>query len=279
MANWSKHTPLGAILASLACAGACGGSSELTFSSEDAGPDAAGTGTGGSSGSSGSAGANGSSGSAGSAGRGGSSGSAGSGGAGAGGTLGAAGTAGSSGSGGTGGTAGTGGGGSCPAAQPSPNTACAPDGLSCHYGECCPTTANCKGGRWQVLVPPCAQPVCPNEVPTNGDDCSVCIPSPCRYDRCGSDNVVRVATCNAQTKKWVVLATACGTACGPDGRVCKSDELCVRSSGGIGFSYSCQKNPCSPNPVTCDCAAPLCGGFTCSSASEHQVDCVCLVCV
>jgi len=108
------------------------------------------------------------------------------------------------------------------------------------------------------------------------------LPSPCRYDQCGRDGVVRVASCNTQTKKWVVLATPCNVPCGTSGTECKQGELCVRRSTGIGFTYSCQKNPCTPpSPVSCECAAPLCGDrpYVCSSADEQQVNCDCLVCV
>jgi hypothetical protein len=242
-------------------------------------------GRGGASGSAGTAGRGGTSGSAGTAGRGGTSGSAGT--AGRGGTSGSAGTAGgggTSGSAGTSGTAGSGGapdGGTCPSALPTAGSVCAPDGLRCSYGECCPTIATCSNGRWQVLAPQCLPPVCPSMRPRNGDACDPCRDgTQCRYDRCDSGNDVSIASCNAQTRMWQILSVPCQTPCGPDGMMCDSDEICVRSSGGAGFNFRCEDNPCAPQPVTCQCAAPVCGGnpWVCSSANDQLVTCSCLTC-
>jgi hypothetical protein len=321
MARWPKVTAsLTAIAFTLTAIEACSGSSEVSFHDAGSGRGASGgaagqgasagndgsggasgisgaNGSGGAGGTNGTAGADGSAGlggtsgsagrggTSGSAGRGGTSGSAGRGGtsgsAGRGGTNGSAGTAGTSGTAGTNGASGAPDGGTCPSTVPNPSSPCAPNGLSCSYGDCCPVTATCSGGGWQVITPPCVPPVCPASSPRNGDSCDPCRDATqCRYDRCDGGDGVAVASCNGQTKRWQVLVGACESPCRAQGMSCDPDEICVRRSGGAGFNYSCEDNPCGSNPVTCQCAAPACGGdpWVCSSANDQLVTCSCLTC-
>jgi hypothetical protein len=317
MASWPRVTAsLTAIAFSLTAIEACSGSSEVSFHDFDAGSgrgasggaagqgasggnDGSGgaSGIGGANGRGGTGGTNGTAGVDGSAGRGGTAGSAGRGGttgsAGRGGTSGSAGRGGTNGSAGRGGTNGSAGaagtngasgapdGGTCPSTVPNHDSPCAPNGLSCSYGDCCPVTATCSAGRWQVLTPPCVPPVCPAAPPRNGDSCDPCRDATqCRYDRCDGGDGVAVASCNAQTDRWQVLIGPCENPCRAQGDPCDSDEICVRRSGGAGFTYSCEDNPCGPDPVTCQCAAPACGGnpWVCSSASDQLVICSCFTC-
>jgi hypothetical protein len=313
---------IGVSTAALLCAASCGDADGVDFDSTDgggssgkqssggaSGKGSGGSGVGGSSGSGGSAtgGASGSSATGGSGNVGGTSGSGGASTGGAAGngtggnaTGGAGGSAGSPGSGGSGGATGSGGststggaggasgvgggpdGGACPATQPGAGSECEPDGLSCTYGDpCCPTTANCSGGHWIVLTPACVAPMCPDELPEHGKECDRCrVPAECPYDRCNGD-AFYTARCNAGGN-WVVTSTPCRFACGDEGLECDRDELCVKTDQTLGPTFSCEKNPCGTQPVSCACADSLClQPAVCSpnGTGGRDVACACLICV
>lgn len=65
----------------------------------------------------------------------------------------------------------------------------------------------------------------------------------------------------------------CGV--GPGAKPCATSEVCVRWDMG---SVSCKPNPCGAFPLSCDCAASLCGGQICGSAQDGKVGCFCPSC-
>ena len=52
--------------------------------------------------------------------------------------------------------------GHCPSAIPMSGTPCSFEGLSCPYGDCCPSYATCSNSQWQIAIPKCAAPDMPN---------------------------------------------------------------------------------------------------------------------
>jgi hypothetical protein len=180
-----------------------------------------------------------------------------------GGAAGAAG-AGSAGSAGGSGSAGSGAGGAagaCPPSLPTGGSACSPDGLNCGYPDgCCGTVAICKSGAWTIETPlGCPLFPCPSSPPPDGSSCCAHPPS-CTWDQCSPEGIVS-ATCDPDTTQWHVTAIPCdpvGPMC--NGNMCSSGEICVEKQGGAGLFFSCTPNPCAGAPLSCACAAQLCGG-------------------
>jgi hypothetical protein len=53
------------------------------------------------------------------------------------------------------------------------------------------------------------------------------------------------------------------TVCGDMGLICDADQICVKTIVTMGpssmTSWSCADDTCAPDPVSCDCAGPICG--------------------
>lgn len=180
-----------------------------------------------------------------------------------------------------GGTGASGGGGACPIEEPQDGAACnVPSTLSCTYGTCCPPSYRCENGTWHVSLPPCAAPQeCPATPPTMGDACDFCFQiSPCVYDQCvpGMPGGLIGAVCT-ETGTWFTTNHDCDYTCGQ--MTCMPGEVCVAAAGGPGVSYSCQPDPCDPNPLSCGCAASLCGDpYECTGVTDLTVECTCATC-
>ena len=189
-----------------------------------------------------------------------------------GGTAGDAGTAGSPATGGSGGTAngGTANGGTAGTAGSFPcvtDGACGSDGDTCSEGGCCACSHTCDGGVWgPKQCPPCAAPLCPFDVPTDGSACSVCsVPeTPCEYDEC-PDGPLSTATC--VDDHWMVtvdnscVSNACCSGNGDcqdhhciDG-VCKDDD-----ARGCWGDDQCGTDEVCSGMWVCPCNAD-CDGF------------------
>jgi hypothetical protein len=173
------------------------------------------------------------------------------------------------------------GGGGCPATLPQAGTPCdLPDHELCSYGECCPSQAQCFNGVWQVAIADCG-PVCPFDVPAEGDPCSQC-EGPCGWEApCPEGGFANIsATCTLEG--WHVEGSSCPVVvpCGGDDLFCFGGEICVTTAGGPGFSYACVPNPCGDQALSCECAGGVCGGepFVCTSAMENQLFCDCPQC-
>ena len=186
---------------------------------------------------------------------------------------------------GTGGaTGGTGGGTSaCPAALPVNGSACSAEGLSCSYGECCPTFAQCQQGKWQVAAAPCAAPICPDQPPEAGEACSCMGGLSCDYEVC-ENGVQTKKHFDCDGKSWQGSAASngqpcAGTACGE--KVCASGQVCVQTFQGFGVTFACEDNPCQGQPLSCSCAASLCKGneLVCDGVfAPNVLSCSCPVC-
>jgi hypothetical protein len=61
--------------------------------------------------------------------------------------------------------------------------------------------------------------------------------------------------------------------------MCTSGQVCLVKSGGAVMEPTCVADPCAPQPLSCSCAATLCGGgaFMCS-VSGRTVQCTCPLC-
>jgi hypothetical protein len=160
---------------------------------------------------------------------------------------------------GGGGGASVDGGAMCPATQPLSGSACASEGLSCRYGDCCPTTATCSGGKWLIAVPPCAPPVCPMQLPVNGSSCACLGGLSCHYDTCSQTQLESDARCI--NNAWSVQTYPCDNACGVQD--CMAGQICLVKNGMVG----CVANPCLPQPLACSCATSLCPLTNCSVMS------------
>jgi hypothetical protein len=62
----------------------------------------------------------------------------------------------------------------CPASEPNEGDACTSQGLTCSYGQNCPSMCSCYGGTWSCIVPPCVPhlPPCPQNAPADSSPCS-----------------------------------------------------------------------------------------------------------
>jgi hypothetical protein len=189
---------------------------------------------------------------------------------------------------GAGGSGGSGAGGAgggpaeCPPTAPTVGAPCAlPADESCTYDTCCAPLYQCQEGAWQVILPPCVPPEqCPLTPPATGDACDFCFQdSPCTYDLCGTGEGVITAACT-ETGSWFAESSACLPPPDCGGVTCAPGEVCVETAGGPGISHACAPNPCAPAPLTCDCAAELCGGepFECTGVDGLTVSCVCPLC-
>jgi hypothetical protein len=174
-----------------------------------------------------------------------------------------AGTTGTTGSGGSGGIG-------CPEAEPEAYSPCSAGPVECHY-SCCGNSYQCQGDTWIPSSADCPYP-CPLEAPAAGEPCCH---GTCVYDSCSGQGSSIVATC--EDELWQVETEPC-TPCGDAGLACPSGELCVAFES-FAVEYECESyNPCGEGPLGCDCAAPLCGAFACTSAEGSTVTCSCLDC-
>lgn len=200
-------------------------------------------------------------------------------------------TSGSGGSGGTGATAGSGGtagnGGTggqptdCPTAEPTSAAPCnLPAQTTCKYGDtCCPNVWGCSNGQWNQYDVDCGAPAsCPDTPPTQGAACgNECSQwSPCAYACDGANSPL--ATCVDGT--WSVESFPCADPVPCGDVACAPEEICVASAGGAGIFYACQPNPCEAKPLSCQCAASLCGSamYECQVDSATQISCSCSMC-
>jgi hypothetical protein len=92
-----------------------------------------------------------------------------------------------------------------------PSNSCQDEGLVCGYGICCPITATCENGMWNVSN--CAAPMCPSDPPKNLTTCYDCnsLPS-CSYDRCAIDGNTYEALCELEGENgllWIVSKVPC----------------------------------------------------------------------
>jgi hypothetical protein len=115
-----------------------------------------------------------------------------------------------------------------------------------------------------------ASAACPTLAPNQGDACSdpglVCPVPVC----CGG-----TATCAGGT--WQVTSVPCQQPCITCPLTtygCAANAVCVESgAGGPLVTYRCANDPCAGQPLTCGCAAPLCGQAGCQQASGFLVEC------
>lgn len=189
-----------------------------------------------------------------------------------------------SGSGGAGGSgSGAGGGQSapCPVEEPTSASPCdVGPNVECTYGDaCCPAPYTCVGGLWNASDVTCPAPAsCPSEPPIAGSPCAgPCVQTaPCGYKCVQGASVLAVCS----NDKWEITSSPCSdvTACGD--AMCVPGQVCVEKAGGAGFFYSCESDPCAPGPLSCECAAGLCGGdpFECTINAPVQVACSCSMC-
>jgi hypothetical protein len=166
------------------------------------------------------------------------------------------GTAGASGSGGAAGNAGSGGTTACVTGG-----LCSTDGAQCSESSCCSCQHTCKGGVWgNPICPPCAAPLCPQNLPVNGDACSPCsIPDAgCTWDQRSIDGPVSVGQC--VDDHWIV--TQSGSGC------CTTDMDCGKAVCVVG---RCQNSPPGVCWTNAQCGADeVCSGaFACGCG----VDC------
>jgi hypothetical protein len=195
---------------------------------------------------------------------------------------GSGGSGGGSGGGTSGGTAGSGGqSAGCPAEQPTEGTPCDLGPMeTCPYGDtCCPLVWGCSGGVWQQYDVSCLAPTdCPADPPAQGtacgDECAQW--QPCGY-ACDGMNAPFAECINGA---WEVTSSACSDTVPCGDVTCAPGEICVESAGGDGISYACQPNPCDAQPLSCQCAEPLCGGdmYECQVTSPSQISCSCSLC-
>ena len=122
-------------------------------------------------------------------------------------------------------------------------------------------------------------PTCPAQPPAPGSSC-VCEPGlKCAYDLCAETGEQINATCNGSS--WQVEGAACTQVWCPNNIPCDLGEVCLIVSTGFESKFECVPNPCPPEPLSCECAAVLCGAdpsFACISAQSGQVTCECIVC-
>jgi hypothetical protein len=175
-------------------------------------------------------------------------------------------------------SSGTGGAGSCG------QGACGIEGDTCSDDVCCPCIWECRSGQWEIQAcAGCAEPTCGYDVPAEGQACGQCSTPPhCDYEDCDGAGVVS-ATCTPEGK-WTLDTEVCVAAppCGPDpgSEPCPSGKICVKASYSTGptntVEYSCEDNPCSPFPTSCDCAVSICQTLNaplCVSATPRTISC------
>jgi hypothetical protein len=69
---------------------------------------------------------------------------------------------------------------------------------------------------------------------------------------------------------WTFQPIPCGQpcelACGPGGFSCQGGAVCGTYIG-METTYTCEKDPCPPGPLSCSCAEPICQqhGLTCNN--------------
>lgn len=97
----------------------------------------------------------------------------------------------------------------CPTALPKPMTSCAPEGLSCKYGNGCGGTddAYCKGGNWAVMTGSC-NPGCSAQMPASGSSCSSPSATPCVYIAQNDPRCTSTCYC-ATDVRWACLPPSC----------------------------------------------------------------------
>lgn len=171
---------------------------------------------------------------------------------------------------------------SCPAAPPAMGDRCAvPFGSHCSYpiDKCSSSSFECIQGYW-LPVPrtdgaayDCNSFQPPN-APKDGDPCDCLGNLDCHYNDCADRGQIH-AICDNTT--WHVKEAACTMqVCGPSGLKCKPGTVCVLQGGPIG-QFECAKDPCSPSPLSCECAAQLCKVGQCTLDSG-TVGCICPTC-
>lgn len=101
---------------------------------------------------------------------------------------------------------------------------------------------------------------CPNEAPTPGAACAV-EGSTCWYLLCETRGQIE-ATCTGAA--WSVAESPCEAQCGRTDVTCEPGQICIMHVGGA-VSESCEPNPCSTGPLTCDC---VCGEGGCTEFPE-----------
>ena len=189
----------------------------------------------------------------------------------------------SSSSGNGGSSSGSGGGGATPCVD---QGECHQEGATCGDGACCPCTYKCQDGVWQMEgCAGCAEPLCPFEIPIDGNPCDRCGPAECAYEQCDGLGQV-TASCDGDSDKptWSLKVASCPAAppCGaePSAPPCQPGKLCVlteiTSSGNTAIAYHCADNPCAPAVTTCDCAQSVCAELdapTCLEASPVELEC------
>lgn len=191
-----------------------------------------------------------------------------------GGAAGAGETAGAGGSAGAGATTGTGGAttDTCPSSQPTTGASCNSNALNCNYGQCCPSTATCTNGAWQLTAAPCRAPACPSSKPVNGTTCTCMDGLSCNYDRCSNGGSNAQARCTSGV--WSVVDLGCSSfSCGM--KKCNAGDICVQTSGLQGTSYDCVTSVCHNPGAACTCIGSACQdqGGVCTSTGDGAALC------
>jgi hypothetical protein len=172
--------------------------------------------------------------------------------------------------------------GDCPADRPMSGDPCnLPEDQTCSYGDmCCPDQFGCFMGMWNQYDIDCGAPMsCPPDPPQQGAACNdICAQwSPCGY-AC-AQGMAAFAECAEGA--WQISAAACSPDAVPcEDQSCAGGQVCVTTAGGAGLTSTCADDPCQGQPLSCECAAALCGGsmYECHVDAPSQVSCVCSMC-
>ena len=115
--------------------------------------------------------------------------------------------------------------------------------------------------------------MCPSTPPNQGAACDMPgLTCPIPYSCCGVD-----AYCDP-SGHWDITAVDCEQpciSCGPN-LECQLGAVCVATQVDALVEFRCDKDPCSPNPVDCSCAAPVCNDQipgACQSTMGFTVNC------
>lgn len=121
---------------------------------------------------------------------------------------------------------------------------------------------------------------CPQQVPSDGTDCTGLLGEFCTYERCGTDGIVSVHCTSDDaeggfTPHWEATIRSCGDVeCGNE--ICGSGEVCGATAGGA-FLPTCLVHSCGDGPITCEC---VCGVLGCSTNTSdlENIQFVCNTC-
>jgi hypothetical protein len=120
-------------------------------------------------------------------------------------------------------------------------------------------------------------------MPVSGAPCDVCADGiGCAYEDCAGQGSVTMSCVNGMWKTDAATPCEAPPPCGADqgSPPCPAGTICVEATITVGPTssviYSCEANPCAPNPTNCSCAQPLCDAANaplCIEATPQLVHC------